>query len=245
MKKIVLAANWKMYLNESESISFIEKVNSDKVLFENQDIVIFPSHTCIRSVKDHLNLNLKIGMQDCDLNLKGAFTGASSVHSIDVDTCIIGHSERRNIYHESNDNISKKLNIVLNSDVEPIFCIGETVDEKNSSISEKVLLDQLSILPNELQGKNLIIAYEPVWAIGSGEVPSNDYIHKMLSCTKNRLKSLYSDADMQNIKLFYGGSVSADNINELLEVDLIDGFLIGSASADFEKFKNIVKQLKL
>jgi len=100
-------------------------------------------------------------------------------------------------------------------------------------------------LPNELNGKKLTIAYEPVWAIGSGDVPSNEYINEMLSYIKSRLKSLYSGADLDNIKLFYGGSVDASNINELLDVELIDGFLIGSASANFENFRDIVKQIKL
>ena len=99
--------------------------------------------------------------------------------------------------------------------------------------------------PKNLHQQNLIIAYEPVWAIGSGDVPTNEYIHEMLSYIKNRLKSLYSTADLDNIKLFYGGSVDANNINELICVELIDGFLIGSASANFEKFKDIVKQIKL
>jgi triosephosphate isomerase len=245
MRKITIAANWKMYLDESSSIDFIDKLNIDKDLFSNKDIILFPSHACIRSVKDHLDINVKIGMQDCDIHNKGAYTGSTSINSIDIDSCIIGHSERRIVYKESNDVISEKLRAVLSSDVNPILCIGETLEEKNENLTESVIDSQLSILPNDLKARNLTIAYEPVWAIGSGDVPSNKYINEMLSYIKNRLKSLYSDTDLDNIKLFYGGSVDVSNVDELLNVELIDGFLIGSASANFEKFKDIVKQLKL
>ena len=245
MRKITIAANWKMYLDESSSIDFIDKLNIDKDLFSNKDIILFPSHACIRSVKDHLDVNVKIGMQDCDIHNKGAYTGSTSINSIDIDSCIIGHSERRIVYKESNDVISEKLRAVLSSDVNPILCIGETLEEKNGNLTESVIDSQLSILPNDLKARNLTIAYEPVWAIGSGDVPSNKYINEMLSYIKNRLKSLYSDTDLDNIKLFYGGSVDVSNVDELLNVELIDGFLIGSASANFEKFKDIVKQLKL
>jgi triosephosphate isomerase len=245
MKKITLAANWKMYLDESSSIAFVDKLNMDKDLFSNKDIILFPSHSCIRAVKDRLNISLSIGMQDCDMYAQGAYTGSTSINSIDIDSCIVGHSERRIIYKESDNIISDKLNTVLSSNANPILCIGETLKEKNENLAESVIDKQLSILPKNLKNKQLTIAYEPVWAIGSGDVPSNQYIDQMLSSIKNRLKSLYSDADLQNIKLFYGGSVDASNVNQLLNVELIDGFLIGSASANFEKFKDIVKQLKL
>ena len=245
MKKITLAANWKMYLDESSSIAFVDKLNMDKDLFSNKDIILFPSHACIRAVKDRLNISLSIGMQDCDMYAQGAYTGSTSINSIDIDSCIVGHSERRIIYKESDNIISDKLNTVLSSNANPILCIGETLKEKNENLAERVIDKQLSILSKNLKNKKLTIAYEPVWAIGSGDVPSNQYIDQMLSSIKNRLKSLYSDADLQNIKLFYGGSVDASNVSELLNVELIDGFLIGSASANFEKFKDIVKQLKL
>ncbi|MBC8227297.1 MAG: triosephosphate isomerase [Candidatus Marinimicrobia bacterium] len=245
MRKITLAANWKMYLDESNSISFIHKLNADKDLFSDKDIILFPSHACIRAVKDHLDISLKIGMQDCDMHAQGAYTGSTSINSIDIDSCIVGHSERRIVYKETNSIISDKLNTILSSNANPILCIGETLKEKNKNLAVSVLRKQLSILPQNLDGKELTIAYEPVWAIGSGDVPSNEYINEMLSSIKNRLKSLYSDTDLHNIKLFYGGSVDASNIEELLSVELIDGFLIGSASANFEKFKEIVRKIKL
>ena len=245
MKKITIAANWKMYLDEASSIDFIDKINAEKELFINKDIILFPSHACIRSVKDHLNLDLKIGMQDCDIYNKGPYTGSTSIGSIDIDSCIVGHSERRIIYKENNDIIARKLGAVLSSKVDPILCVGETFEEKNDNLTESIINSQLSILPKDLKERNLTIAYEPVWAIGAGDVPSNEYIHQVLSYIKNRLKSLYSDTDLDNIKLFYGGSVDANNLKDLIDVKLIDGFLIGSASANFEKFKDIVKQLKL
>ena len=136
MKQITIAANWKMYLDESSSVDLIDKLNAEKELFLNKDIILFPSHTCIRSVKDHLDIDLKIGMQDCDIHNKGAFTGSSSISSIDIHSCIVGHSERRIIYKEGNDVIAEKLGAVLASKADPILCIGETLEEKNESSKE-------------------------------------------------------------------------------------------------------------
>ena len=136
--------------------------------------------------------------------------------------------------------------MLAKSHIKPVLCIGESFEEFQAGKTEQKLQTQIQeCIQGNISSKDLIIAYEPVWAIGSGDVPTNKYIHEMLSYIKNRLKSLYSTADLDNIKLFYGGSVNANNINELISVELIDGFLIGSASANFEKFKDIVKQIKL
>jgi len=261
MKKITLAANWKMYLSELNSVAFTKKMNKHKEVLSDKDIILFPSPACIRSVKDTLALdNIHVGMQDCDINVDSAVTGGVSITSIDVDYCIVGHSETRNktlIKPVSmvNDNqlMGLKLNNVLVlAGIRGIYCVGETKEERNNGLTESVINDQLSIfkrgetktyIDNEELGlsNNLIIAYEPVWSIGSGMLPSNDEIYNILSLIKNKLNDYCPSA---NVRLFYGGSVNKDNVDKLLEIDLIDGFLVGSASANFDSFIEIVKRIK-
>jgi|TARA_B100001105_G_scaffold59373_1_gene45655 triosephosphate isomerase len=246
MKKTILAANWKMYLNENESIDFINRINQEESSFSNANVILFPSHTCINQVQKNLKSNnIKIGMQDCDIHTSGAYTGSVSINSITtVDYCIVGHSERRLIYNDTNSIIQNKLQTVFNHDVNAILCIGETNEEKDNNQTHSVIDKQLNILPKDLKN-NLTIAYEPVWSIGSGNLPSNEYIEEVLSYIKNKLKSLYSDEIAEKVILLYGGSVDENSVNRLLGVKLINGFLIGSASANFEAFKAIAEKIKL
>jgi len=242
----IFAANWKMYLNEQESLDFVSKILSNKHLFLSNKVMIFPSHTAICSVKSALqNLsNIQVGMQDCDIEMSGAVTGSNSINSIFVDSCIVGHSERRTIFKEDEKMIKQKLENSLKTVKSTILCIGETLEEKKQDETFKILDKQLSILPSTLNGKKLIIAYEPVWAIGTGLVASNDYIKEVLSYINNAIKSLYSDEILSNINLFYGGSVNESSVESLSTIPLLDGFLVGSASADFKKFENILKKMR-
>ncbi len=244
MKKTILAANWKMYLDEDASIDFIRKINSNGESFSKSEVILFPSHTCISQVQKKLEIEkIKIGMQDCDIYTQGAYTGSVSVKSLsNISFCIIGHSERRLIYNESDEVVQDKLKTVISNNVNVILCVGETKEQKNNGNTFDTIDTQLDVLPKDVIN-GLTIAYEPVWSIGSGELPSNEYIGDVLSYIKNKLKSLYSDEIVEKINLLYGGSVDKDSVNRLLEVKLIDGFLIGSASADFESFKAIADKL--
>jgi len=242
----IFAANWKMYLNEEESLDFVSKMFLNKSLFLSKEIMIFPSHTAISSVKNALKnmSNVKVGMQDCDIEMGGAVTGSNSISSISVDSCIIGHSERRIIFKEDEKIIKQKLENSLKTVESTILCVGETLNEKKQNETFNVIDKQLSILPRSLNEKKLIIAYEPVWAIGTGLVPSSDYIGEVLSYINNAIKSLYSNQMLNEVNLFYGGSVDENSVESLSTIPLLDGFLIGSASADFKKFENILKKMR-
>ena len=241
---MILAANWKMYLNENDSKEFIKQMHLESDIFEGKNIMIFPSHSSIRTVKNNSNLpNMIIGMQDCSEVLDGAYTGENSISSINIDACIVGHSERRNNFNESNETIEKKLNNSLKCVKNTILCIGEKKEEKERNETYHVIEEQLSILPKDLQGSRLIIAYEPVWSIGTGLVPTNEYISDILSFVKKYLKELYSSEICEDILLFYGGSVDEENIKKLSEISLLNGFLVGSASCKFEKFKKMIKAI--
>ena len=246
MNKKIFAANWKMYLNSNESREFMLKINANKDFFSEFDIMIFPSHVAISIVQDLTKEldNIKIGMQDCDTLTSGAVTGSSSITSHEVDSCIVGHSERRSIFNENDEIIKKKLNNCLDHIGSAVLCVGEKLNEKEQNKTFEVIKKQLSILPDRIQGKNLDIAYEPVWAIGTGLVASKQYIEDVLSYINNLIKELYSDKDRPNIRLFYGGSVDENSVEELSSILLLDGFLIGSASTDFEKFKNMLNKMR-
>ena len=246
MNKKIFAANWKMYLNSNESKDFMLQINSNRDFFSEFNIMIFPSHISLEAVqvlaKDFPNI--KVGMQDCDILTTGAVTGSNSITSIKADSCLVGHSERRTIFKENDDIIKKKLNNCLEHIESAVLCIGESLDEKEDNQTFEIIKKQLSILPTDLKGKELIVAYEPVWAIGTGLVASKEYIEDVLSYINNLIKELYSDEDRPNIRLFYGGSVDENSVEELSSISLLDGFLVGSASADFEKFKNMLNKMR-
>lgn len=244
MKKITIALNWKLYLNELESIEFVEKINHSKNQFDLIDLEIYPSATAIRSVRNVLNhSSIKIGLQDFSIFEKGAFTGSLSLSSIEVDCCIVGHSERRDFYNENDNLILKKLQISNAKKISTILCVGESLNEKEEGLSKERIKSQLSILKNLDIQIPLTIAYEPIWAIGTGEVPSKEYISDMLSTIKSELNTLYSHEKNSALRLFYGGSVDETNIRNLSDIVLLDGFLIGSAGSKFEKLMKMVNNL--
>ena len=190
---------------------------------------------------------MAIGAQDVD-HSSGSRTGAISTEMLDevgVEFVIIGHSERREFFHEDNGLIRKKIQAVNESKIGSIIlCIGETKEENKMGATKDVLKNQLSVINGFELGKNFTIAYEPVWAIGTGLVASKQYIEDVLSYINNLIKELYSVEDRPNIRLFYGGSVDENSVEELSSIALLDGFLIGSASADFEKFKNMLNKMR-
>ena len=242
MSNKIFAANWKMYLNSNESREFMLKINANKDLFLEFDIIIFPSHVAISIVQDLAKEfdNIKIRMQDCDILTSGAVTGSNSITSHKVDSCIVGHSERRTIFNENDELIKKKLNNCLDQIGSAILCIGETLNEKEQNKTFEVIKKQLSILPNQIQGKNLDIAYEPVWAIGTGKTASPEQAQAVHLFIRSLLGE-NNENIAQNTPILYGGSMNAGNANELIACADIDGGLIGGAALKAEDFLQICK----
>lgn len=222
MKKLIIA-NQKTYLNKTSVKEFI---NNFKYA---QDIIICPSFPFISEYSNYL-----LGAQDISEEETNTQTGeitGTQLKSLNCRYVIVGHSERRAKQGESDELIKKKLINAQNSDLVPILCVGENKEEYEAKITDEVLGKQLSAALDNIEGE-LIIAYEPIWAIGTGLIPSNKEIYYVVQ----KIKAKYPQ-----YKVLYGGSVNVNNINELIQIENVDGYLIGGASSDAEELNLIVK----
>ena len=231
MKKLVVA-NWKMNKTISEAEAFC--AGFDK---KADNYIICCSATLIKPVFDLLKNGNKVGAQNICAYEEGAYTGeisAKMIKDAGANVTILGHSERRHIFNETNDDLRKKLDIANKYGLQVIFCVGETLEEHDKI--ESVLVNQLKILTKE-DLANLIIAYEPVWAIGTGKVATNEDIKAAHKIVKDYVKKNYG----ANAKVLYGGSVKPENAAEILKLNCVDGVLVGGASLDPVKFESLIK----
>ncbi|AAM67852.1 triose-phosphate isomerase [Buchnera aphidicola] len=248
MKKKIIAANWKLNGSIKTISYFLTFLKSQISSFLKNNIIIIAPPTVFleRVYKDINSINIHLAAQNIDVNLTGAFTGENSalmMKDIGVKYIIIGHSERRLLHNENNEIIAKKFCLVKNLNLVPILCIGETEAEKKSNKTEKILKEQLNSIFNSFGEKafrNAVIAYEPIWSIGTGVSadPKNvQLIHKFI---KNYIKK-YDIVSAENLIVQYGGSVTSLNAGNFLKQPDIDGLLIGSASLKHEEFLKIIK----
>ncbi|WP_343128013.1 triose-phosphate isomerase [Buchnera aphidicola (Takecallis taiwana)] len=250
MKKFIITANWKLHGNNVLVCHFINKLKS---YFDTNQIfskIIFaPPVIYINNIKNQIqHNNFFIGAQNVDIHFSGAFTGEISIDmlkDIGVTYIIIGHSERRIFHHENNEYIAKKFQMIKSKNLIPILCVGENLQEKNLKQSELICRNQIDAilqLQEEDIFQNSIIAYEPIWAIGTGQTADIKHvnrIHKFIKCYI---------ADNSNIKLKdiiiqYGGSVNFNNIQNFINSEHINGVLLGTASLSFETFINIIHNI--
>ncbi len=243
MIKPIVAGNWKMNKTPIEGTSFINDVIGNLSKIENVDVVFCPPFTGLNNV--NVNPPYYLGAQNCYYKDDGAFTGEVSLDMLqdcNVHYVIVGHSERRHIFNEDNKLIGKKILKVINSGIKPIFCIGETIDEMNSGKTYDVIEQQLAKgLENIKSLNNIIIAYEPVWAIGTGLTASDEKIDEMHSFIRRIINNLFKEENSDKIPILYGGSVNSGNADKLISINGVNGFLIGGASLDVVKFTDIVK----
>ena len=233
-------ANWKMF-GVLNSLNSLHKVlNFFKTFKKNKSVKIIycPPNTLIRPMTKKLkNSNIDVGAQNCHENDNyGAFTGSVNsimLKSVGAKFVIIGHSENRQL-GETNKLINLKIKSALRSGLKVIFCIGETLKDKRKKVTKKVLKNQLNLGLNKIKyNKNILIAYEPVWSIGTGLIPKSKELFETINFIKKRMK---------NYKVLYGGSVNPKNISQLKSINNIDGYLIGGASQDPKKFIDIIKK---
>ncbi len=242
MKEYYIAANWKMHMNREEAVLLASKIAADLKNGKHK-YMIAPSFTLLQDVGKVLqNTNIQLGAQNMSAEEKGAHTGEVSVIQLldlGVKSVILGHSERRNIYGESNELINKKIKLALKHGLEVIFCVGELLEEREAGKAEAVCEEQIRIGLQDINSDNLkfiTIAYEPVWAIGTGKTATPEDADKMHSSIRNVIKDMYSSHIAENITIQYGGSMKPENAGGLLSKSNIDGGLIGGASLKAETF---------
>lgn len=249
MKKIIIA-NWKMNLDEKETIDLAKAYYKNIKPKRNTEVVITPSFPMLKEVqKIFSGTDFILGSQDVAAQESGAYTGEVSSKMLKDLGCkyvVVGHSERRMFMGETNEEINKKLNQCFNMGLSPILCIGETLQENKDDKREYVLVQQLQQALSKVNGlpeNELVIAYEPVWAIGSGQYMEAKDIQLIQSIVKRVIFSLYSEKFYnEKVRLIYGGSVNSINANDFLSQENISGLLVATASLDVSAFRNIVEQ---
>ncbi|MCI0530450.1 MAG: triose-phosphate isomerase [candidate division Zixibacteria bacterium] len=244
---LTIAGNWKMFKTSTESAQFIRELK-DKLKDANKvKVVICPPFSSISVVKKELN-NSKVfvGAQNCHWDEQGAYTGEISARMLSDLGCeyvIIGHSERRNYFRETDELINMKLKQALGEQLTPIFCVGETWQEREAGNTEKIIETQLKKglagINNEEVAK-IIVAYEPVWAIGSGKNATPEQARQAHQFIRKYLGELYGPGIAENTSILYGGSVSPENAKDLFEVPEINGALVGGASLEADTFLKII-----
>ncbi len=244
----LIAGNWKMYKTGPEAVETameLEKLCSDVT---DVDVMIAPTYLSLPLVSTTLrDSRIKVGAQNLYFENQGAFTGevsAEMIKAAGAEYVIIGHSERRQYFGETDLSVNKKIRAAMGSGLKPVLCIGETEtnrdEEKTFSILDKQVSNGLKGLSFDELG-NLVLAYEPVWAIGTGKTASVDQVDEVHQYLRSLLEKLFSKDFSGKTRILYGGSVNPDNVKELMGIKDVDGALVGGASLDADKFINIIK----
>ncbi|MDY6820058.1 MAG: triose-phosphate isomerase [Deferribacterota bacterium] len=248
-RKALIAANWKMNKDINESLIFINRLSDKEIDYNKVDVLIAPPFTSLYCISCEIKKklpNLLLSAQNIYFEKEGAFTGeisAKMVGSTGATFTILGHSERRQYFKEDDEIINKKIKAALDFNLNIILCIGENIFEREADVATEVVLSQLGRSLKDINNdfiNNIVIAYEPVWAIGTGKTASSEDANDMHSKIRGKIKDLYNYDVAENIKILYGGSVKPENIKELMNKEHIDGALVGGASLDVEKFYKII-----
>ncbi len=251
MRKNLIAGNWKMNASHLEAIQMVQKLSYrlDPGDYDRVDVVVCPPFTALRSAQtvieaDHLLVRL--GAQNCHFEESGAFTGEVSpgmLAKLSVRYVIAGHSERRQLFGETDDIVNRKAKAVIAAGMTPIVCVGETLEQREAGEAEAIVTEQLAASLAGLDATavaGLVVAYEPIWAIGTGRTASADDAGAMASLVRQTIAGRWGEAAEQ-ARILYGGSVNPGNIAGLMAKDDIDGGLVGGASLDPDQFAAIVR----
>jgi triosephosphate isomerase (TIM) len=252
MRRPLISANWKMNHNHFEAIQTVQKlaylVGKDDL--EHADVSIHPPFTDIRSVQtviDADKLLFAVGAQHCHWEDKGAFTGEVSplfLSKLNVQYVIVGHSERRQLFGETDEDVAKKIVAIQRHSMTPILCVGETLDEREAGETETKALGQIraalaGLKPDKIS--SLVVAYEPIWAIGTGRTATSDDAQQVCAAIRGCIAEIAGSEASDAVRIQYGGSVKSSNIAELIAQPDIDGALVGGASLDPDEFARICK----
>lgn len=246
-KKIIIG-NWKMNLTTHEASLYLHTMAKLVQVRRDVDVVIAPSILSIQSLSLQVDRRqFKLAAQNLFWRDGGSFTGEVSATQLRgiVDYAIIGHSERRHVFHESDKDTRNKVQAAIRNQIVPILCVGETASERANGETNDALHDQLiggltNVTSDELQ--NVIVAYEPVWAVGTGDNALPGDVSNAISAIRSQIKHLYGAEAAKDIRVLYGGSIKASSAADYLAVDGVDGLLIGAASLDAHEFSEIIKK---
>ena len=248
MRKPIIAGNWKLNKTINEAAQLVTLLKRLVTDTQNVDVVVCPVYTALASVSEILmETDIQLGAQDLYWEDKGAFTGQVSgalLKDAGAKYVIIGHSERRQFFHETHETVNKKIKAALKNDLTPIVCVGEMLSERENGTTFKVIEEQLKgglvgITSEDM--KKMVLAYEPVWAIGTGKVATPAQAQEVHAFIRKEVGKMFGEEVAQGIRIQYGGSVKADNIAELMRQTDIDGALVGGASLDAQGFSEIIK----
>ena len=252
MRKPLMSGNWKMHHTHLEAIATVQKLSY--LLFQEDyeavDVSVHPAFTALRSIQTLLDADgipIALGAQNCHWEPSGAYTGEIAppmLAKLNVEYVIVGHSERRQLFGETDETVNKKVKAVLAAGMTPILAVGETLDERRDGFTERKCLSQVEaglagITAEQVSG--LVVAYEPIWAIGTGEVATPDDAQSVIGCIRGQLSRLYGESTGDAVRLQYGGSVKPANIADLMTQPDIDGALVGGASLDADEFSRIIR----
>jgi triosephosphate isomerase len=247
-RKIIMAGNWKMHRTVGESVALVEQLKEALGGVSEREILVCPPFTALNAVAETLRgSNIQVGAQNLYPEEEGAFTGEISpkmLLDVGCSYVILGHSERRQYFQESDQFINQKLKVALEYGLKPILCVGETLEQRAEGRQKTVVSMQvyrgLNDIPAEAMGK-VAVAYEPIWAIGTGRTATPSQADEMHLTIRNNLSGLYEDVVAQDVCIMYGGSVKPGNVDDLMSQPEVDGALVGGASLDAESFIRIVR----
>jgi triosephosphate isomerase len=248
MRKPIVAGNWKMNKTVADALSLVEGLKRDLAECKKVDVVLCPPFTALKAVADAVSgTHIDVGAQNMHWEKSGAYTGEVSAEMLRELYChyvILGHSERRQYFHETDEIVNKKTKAALAANLHPIVCVGELLEQREAGKTEEVIEKQVRGSLAGLSTKDLletIIAYEPVWAIGTGKTATPQQAQDVHAFIRNVLKSMSDEHVAQSVRIQYGGSVKASNAKELFHMPDIDGGLIGGASLEPRSFIEIVQ----
>lgn len=244
MRRPFIAANWKMNKTIPEARDFVHAFMPTVIGINDTDIVIAPPFTALFAVAEMVKgKNVKLSAQNVFYEEKGAFTGEVSPLMLKDAGCeyvIVGHSERRQYFGETDDIVNRKMRASLNKGLKVILCIGESLSEREADMTNKVLERQISNGLKEVDANGIVVAYEPVWAIGTGKTATTDQAQEAHRFIRGKMREI-SGSNADSVRILYGGSVTPDNIDSLMSCPDVDGALVGGASLKKESFERIVK----
>ena len=245
MRKPIIAGNWKMHKTIAEALEFVSDIK-DRVNNEKVEAVICAPFTLLKDLKEATKgTSIKVGAQNMHFEEKGAFTGEISplmLKELDMDYVIIGHSERRQYFNETNETVNKKVLKALEVGIDPILCVGETLEEREAGNTKDVCKVQVEKALENVSKEDIakvVIAYEPIWAIGTGKTATSEDANDVIAYIRQVVANLYKDL-ANEVRIQYGGSVKPSNVGEIMNQSDIDGALVGGASLEANDYIQLV-----